>query len=184
MKERNIITKLKQENTNYLLDFAAVLTTNVDVFFLDYTRGETDFTHLLCLKKSDDLTFNKAMSILLMRLKMYNEEWTDFANYTTDDIERWVVFLEVELDNTEHIGEVSFEAYQNDYMVERIEDSRDIKSILYNDKKISFKKYADLNPLFSDSIYHIERTQSERLETQYFIETELHFVLFNWYTTA
>jgi hypothetical protein len=184
MKEMNIITKLKQENTNYLLDFAAVLTTNVDIFFLDYTRGETDFTHLLCLEKSDDLTFNKAMSILLMRLKMYNEEWTDFANYTTDDIERWISFLETEFTNTEHISEVSSETYQNDFMVKRMEDHRDLKSILYNGKKISFGKYTDLNPLLLDKIYHIERTQSERLETQYFIETELHFALFNWYTTA
>jgi hypothetical protein len=184
MKEMNIITKLKQENTDYLLDFAAALTSKVDVFFLDFTRGETDFTHLLCLEKSDDLTFDKAVSILLMRLKMYNEEWTDFADYTTDDIERWVGFLETEFTNTEHVSEVSFEAYQNDYMVKRMEDSRDLKSILYNGKKISFRKYIGLNRLLLDKIYHIERTQSERLETQYFIETELHFALFNWYTTA
>jgi hypothetical protein len=65
-----------------------------------------------------------------------------------------------------------------------MEDSRDIKNILYNGKKISFRKYTSHNPLLSDKIYHIERTQSERLETQYFIETELHFALFNWYTTA
>jgi hypothetical protein len=180
----NIITKLKQENTNYLLDFAAVLTTNVAIFFLDYTRGETDFTHVLWLKKSDDLAFNKAVSILLIRFKMYMEEWADFANYTTDDIERWIGFLETEFTDTEHISEVSAEDYQNDFMVKRMEDRRDLKSILYNNKKISFKKYTDLNPLFSDKIFHIERTQSERLATQYFIETELHFALFNWYTTA
>jgi hypothetical protein len=175
----NIITKLKQENEHYLFDFAAALTHKVNILRLDHSRGETDWTRILFLDKKN-LNFNQAMSILLLRLMMYEEEWTDFEAYNLTDIERWIGFLETQYSANKFVENTKSTLF----FVERAKQENETKSFEFNAQIIDYQHFIQLNPLQNAPILSISNSIFQSLREEYYIETAEHFVLFSWYTTA
>jgi hypothetical protein len=178
-----IIDTLKQDYDQYLNHCLDILTTKIDIINLDYTNGETDCTRLLFIEKKD-LTKYHAVAILTMRLMMYGEEWNDLKNYKKEDFERWIPILEKQYKGCLYEPNVEIDDYKKDYFVERLTKSIGLKNVEHNGKTIDFLAFKRINPLFHEKTISVSKTLMERLETEFYIETSHHFVLFNWFTTA
>jgi hypothetical protein len=178
-----IIDKLKQNYDQYLNQCLDILTIKMDIIDLDYSNGETDCTRLLFIEKKD-LTKYHAVAILTMRLMMYDEEWNALSRYKKVDFERWIPLLAKQYEGCLYEPNVEMDDYKKDYFVERLPKSIGLKSVKHNGKTIDFLAFKRTNPLFHEKAIAVSKTLIDGLETEFYIETSHHFVLFNWYTTA
>jgi hypothetical protein len=181
----DIIKLLCMNNYNqYSNDCFHGLEIPINILDIDYSKGETDLVRILFVEKKH-LTKYHAISILTMRLLMYEEGWNKYEFYTIKDVEYWIEILEKKYSKSNFLIS-NFDLKQDSgyYFIQRLEDNDAINSILFNTEIIEFNDFFMINPLFSEKIIRANTSKFEGLETEYYIETENHFVLFNWYTTA
>jgi hypothetical protein len=176
------IIKYLQQNENYTNLCLQALHIKFTVIDIDCSHGETDRIKIIFIKK-ESFSFEEAIAILIMKQKMLDEEWNDVENYTKEDIQFWITLLEKEYEHSTYNEDVLLEKFKNDYFVKRLVNGTDFKSILYDGLEISYVDFQKINPLNS-TILKVESSIFKGLEIEYYIETESHFVLFNWYTTA
>jgi hypothetical protein len=176
------IIKYLQQNENYTNLCLQALHIEFNVIDIDCSNGETDSIKILFIEKGTN-SFEAAIAILIMKQKLLGEEWNDVENYTKEDIQFWITLLEKEYEHSTYNEDVLEEKFKNDYFVKRQVNGTDFKSILYDGLEISYVDFQKINPLNS-TILKVESSIFEWLEIEYYIETESHFVLFNWYTTA
>jgi mannitol/fructose-specific phosphotransferase system IIA component (Ntr-type) len=158
------------------------LKADLNIFDIDCSKGETDLTRVLFLEKKGNTKY-EAIAILSMRLLMYEHEWADMPAYTKEDIIRREKMLEKAYENSMYFPDVSHDEFINDHFVYRLQFAEYLKEIKLNNKVVDFEK---LNAVFpkKQEILKLSKTNFQHLEQEYYIETETHFVLFNWYTTA
>jgi hypothetical protein len=161
----------------------SALDTIVHTVHLDYSRGETDWTIVLFFEKNK-VSFEAALAILPLRMKMYAEEWGDFAHYNHEDIVRWLGFLEADYEDSIFIENIEKEVFEANFFVKRMQLPDNLKNLTLNAEIIDFDTFKAQNPLFSEKIKHVAQSKFEGLRTEYYVETERHFVLFHWFTTA
>ena len=178
----NVIQIISENQEHYINCCVESLTKKIDFITIDCSHGETDLTTIAFIKK-ENYNFIEAISILTMRLKMYKEEWKDYENYPKSDIIRWLGMLEKEYGNSEFIDDISEEKFNTSYLVERLSDKKEIKHLKLNDDFINFEIFDKIKPT-KEKIVSISESIFERLEMEYYIETENNFVLLNWFTTA
>jgi hypothetical protein len=178
----NVIQIISENQEHYINCCVKSLTKKVDFISIDCSRGEADFTTIAYLKK-EKYNFIDAISILTMRLKMYKEEWKDYENYSKLDTIRWSGMLEKEYGNSEFITNVNEEKINANYLINRLFDEKEIKQLKLNDDLINFEMFDKINPI-KEKKAAISESIFERLEMEYYLETENHFVLLNWFTTA
>jgi hypothetical protein len=178
-----IIETLNTDYDQYIKHCFDGLKASVSIFDIDNSKGETDLTRILFMDKMQ-FTKPKAMAILIMRLMMYSEEWTDYEIYTKEDVIRWVKFLEINYQNSIYHPAVSYDEFINDHFVYRLQFENEIqKNILLNSKPIEFQEFQTIFPT-ENNILSISSSGFKKLEQEYYLETGSHFMLFNWYTTA
>ena len=178
----NIIQVLKKELPLYLDCCHSGLTLHMDVIDMDYSRSETDLTTLLYLKK-ENLTHNEAWSILTLRLLMHSEAWTEFETYTTEDIKGWIILLEEHYKKTQFVPYSDTQIDNDNYFIERLKFPEKTNTIRFNGKTISSDTFDKIDPL-TDTLHIVSRTKFNNLEAEFYIETENHFLLLNWFTTS
>jgi hypothetical protein len=178
-----IIDSVKENYDQYLNHCLDALTTKIEILDLDYSKGETDFTRLVFIKKQD-LTKNHAFAILTMRLMMYEEEWNDLKNYKKDHFERWIPLLEKKYEGYMYFTNVEIADFQSDFIVQRLPMKKELKTVKHNTQTIDFLTFKRTNPLFHERTLAVSKTKFARLQEEFYIETSHHFVLFNWFTTA
>ncbi len=178
----NVIQNISKNQEHYINCCVKSLTKKVDFITIDCSRGETDLTTIVYLKK-ENYNFIDAISILTMRLKMYNEEWKDYESYSKSEIILWFGMLEKEYGNSEFIDDISEEKFNSSYLINRLFDEKEIKYLKLNDDFINFEMFNKINPI-KEKIVSISESIFERLEMEFYIETENNFVLLNWFTTA
>ncbi len=179
----NVIALLSKNYDSYVKKCLDVLEIPVNIIQVDYTKGETDFVHLLSIEKKG-FTTSHAIAILTMRLLLWQEEWNDFHTYEKEDIERWIGFLKKQYENCEYVENVEIKEFKNNFFLSRLKKENEIKTIKRNAKTIDFQDFKQQNQLFFEKIIHVSKTNFNRLEEEFYIETTHHFVLFNWFTTA
>lgn len=169
---------LRTEYNTYIDYCYKGLNKDVDIIFLSHSQAETQSSTILFVKK-ESLSFKEAFSILTIRLLMYIEEWNNFSDFTRDDMIRISSWLETKYSNTKFVLDVTVSSDIDPRFTEK-----EIVSILFNNEVIDFDFFKRINPLLTEK--NIERSISifKSLEDECYIETENHFVLFNWYTTA
>jgi hypothetical protein len=177
----NIIEYL-QKDKYYVNNASKALRINFERINIDCSHGETDRTLILFIKK-DNYTFDEAFGILTMKQKMLAEEWEDLELYTAEDVEFWGQMLLKEYGNSTYHTNVTSADFMNNHFNHLLKFEDGINSIFYNDTKISFTEFIKTNP-FNVPFVNAAKSIFTRLEVEYYIETEVHFVLFNWYTTA
>jgi hypothetical protein len=158
------------------------INRSVDIITLNYSKGETDMVTLLFTNK-DGITFDLAMPLLVMRFKMYSEEWNDIENYTKKDIKFWTSLIKNQYEQSSFKSDISFEHFRSNFFVNRLFENDNNCKILHRGIEISHKEFKTINPL-SRQTNNINKIIFERLEEEYFVETEKHFVMFIWFTTA
>jgi hypothetical protein len=177
----NIINHLRR-NINYENDSAEVLRIDFSAIDIDYSKGETDSVSILFIEK-EEYSFEEAITLLIMKQKMLKEEWNDIENYTKEDIQFWITLLEKEYEDSVYNENVLVEEFTNDFFIKRLESEEEIQSVNFNDTEISFETFQKINPLTNNFI-QISQSDFKRLAIEYYVETDLHFVLFHWCTTA
>ena len=178
----NIIQVLKKELPHYIDCCFSGLKMHIDVIDMDYSRSETDLTTLLYLKKGN-LKLNEAWSILTLRLLMHSEEWTELDTYTIEDIKRWIVLLEEHYKKTQFVPYSDTQIDNDNYFIERLKFPEKTNTIRFNGKTISSDTFDKIDPL-TETLHIVSRTKFNNLEAEFYIETENHFLLLNWFTTA
>ncbi len=178
----NIIQVLKNELPQYKKVCFAALKAHIDVIEMNYSGGETDLTTLLFLKK-ENLTPNEAWAILTLRLLMHSEEWNDFETYTDEDIINWMELLSVHYSKTTFAPYTDTEIHAENYFIDRLKAPEKLNVVRYNGKIISPDAFDKIDPL-TDKLHIVARTKFNTLEAEFYIETEKHFLLLNWFTTA
>ncbi len=176
----NLITLLKKDFAHHVSCCLDGLNGNIDKVFIDHSRGETSFSYLFFIKK-EELTFMEAMAILSVRLKMHQEEWNDISVYERADIERWIDFMAADYKGSTYKRNVDFE-YKKEARLTG--ENYYIKSIFLNEQQIDIKALESINPLQSEKILRSDGSVFKYIADEYYIETENHYVLFYWYTTA
>jgi hypothetical protein len=177
----NIIKHL-QKNTNYEQLGLQALHIKFNAMVIDCTKGETDITKILFIEKGQ-FSFEEALAILIVKQKMIDEEWNDISNYSEKDIHFWITQLEKEYAYSTYNKNIGDNDFVNDFFIKRLEREEEIKSIKFNNGKISFETFQKINPLTNNFI-QISKSDFKRLAVEYYVETDLHFVLFHWYTIA
>jgi hypothetical protein len=177
----NIIEQL-QKDSNYIKFASKALQTEAFTIDIDCSKSENDNTLILYIKK-DGYTFNEAMCLLTMKQKMLQEEWEDLDLYDTDDIKLWAKLLAKTYSNTTYYENVTADEFLNDHFMNRLQVAEGINAIFYNNEQISYKKFLEITPC-KKSYLNICKSSYTHLEAEYYLETEQHFVLFNWFTTA
>jgi hypothetical protein len=175
----NIVETLKHNGVS----FHKGLSVKPDIYELDNSKGETDFTRILLVEKQRFDIF-QAIAVLIMRLQMHREDRTDFTAYTKEDIACRITFLERGYKNSTYLQNVDLQQDADYYWIERLNRKADVKAIYLNSEKIDFNTFHKICPVFTDRIINVSKSTFERLEVEFYIETERYFVLFNWYTTA
>ena len=176
----NLITFLKKDFAHYVSCCLDGLKRNVDKVFIDHTRGETSCSFLFFIKK-EELTFMDAIAILSVRLKMHQEEWNDISVYERADIERWIGFMAADYKGSTYKRNVNFE-YKKETRLTG--ENYYIKAIFWNGQQIDIKALESINPLQSEKILRSDASVFKSIADEYYIETENHYILFYWYTTA
>lgn len=177
----NIIQNL-QSDKNYLAKAIKVLQLNFETISIDCSKGETDNTLLIFIRK-DNLSFNEAFNILTIKKKMLLEEWDDIDIYDKVDIKLWAQMLLKEYANSTYYENVTSDEFLNDHFIHRLQFEDGINSILNNNIQITFEQFKEINPCEKNFI-KISKSSYKNLDAEYYIETDEYFVLFNWYTTA
>jgi hypothetical protein len=176
------IIKYLQKNINYEQHSLQVLVTNINVLDVDCSKGETDCIKILFVEKGTN-SFEAAIAILIMKQKMLSEEWNNIANYTEKDIQFWITLLEKEYAYSTYNKNIIEKDFTNDFFIKRLEIQQEIQSLNFNDTEISFETFQKINPI-NNKFIQISKSDFKRLAIEYYVETDLHFVLFHWYTTA
>ncbi|HLP11243.1 MAG TPA: hypothetical protein VK177_04865 [Flavobacteriales bacterium] len=179
----NIFEGLTNEITTYLDISVKGLKKHVDVYCLDFTNGETDLAHLLCVKK-EGVTEKEALILLIQRLLMVNEEWEDLDEYTRADLIRWTPQLVMKYKNSVFADGLSINNETYKAFVTKRLVKHDLKSILLNSEEISFENFININPMLNEPVLKLSKSEFKQLEYEFYMETEKHFLLYNWYTTA
>jgi hypothetical protein len=175
----NVIQKIK----NHYLHYFSILDAKTDILELDFSKGETESVQIIFIDKKH-LSNEQAITILTMRLMMYGEEWTDFAAYSGEDVIHWIPILETTYLNSSYLQNINLSHDADYYFIERLQCRTEIKAIYYNSEKIDFDAFQKLCPLFTEKIINVSKSEFERLEAEFYIETDRKFILFNWHTTA
>jgi hypothetical protein len=178
-----IIDHLQKQKAAYFGQILTVFKHEIHVFELDCSRGESDFTRILWVKKKD-LRKNQAIAILTIWRKIFDESWQQYSDAKMEDFERWVSFLAQEYAGSTFVKKVDFETDADYFFVERTRDENAIKSIKYNAQIVDYQDFKSKNPLFLENIKSVSKSKFDRLKTEFYVETEQHFVLFHWFTTA
>ena len=176
----SIIEFLEKDKNHYLKTCFKGLKLNVNIAFIDHARGETSSSFLFYLEKNT-LNFEDAIAILTMRLMMYQEEWNDLESYNQEDVERWIGFLKRNYKNSEYNKEKFVFEYENE---DRLTGKTYTKSIILDKKSINLQAFESINPLKNEKIIQSTCSNFLSLTDEYYVETEKHYVLFHWYTTA
>ena len=180
---KHIIDILTEDYNSYLSASIEGLNMNIEVCYIDFTRGETDISTLLYLKKKE-LTWNEALIILVQRRLMVWEEWLDFSNYNSDDLIRWTGFLKTDYINSIYCDDISLKNdVDKEFFFDRLNPDR-ICSIERNNKKIDFSEFKQSTPLLNETIIKISESKFDRLAAEFYIETDNHYLLYYWFTTA
>jgi hypothetical protein len=173
-----VIETLKTDYDTYINYCYSGLSKTVNVFCLDHSHGETTLSTILFIKK-ESLSFKEAFSILTIRLLMYKEEWNNFSDFTRDDMIRISTWLEAKYSNTQFVLNFTI---PND--IDPRFTEKEIVSILFNNEVITFDYFERTNPLLTEKNIKWSISMFKSIQDECYIETENHFVLFNWYTTA
>jgi hypothetical protein len=184
----NIIETLNQHHDQYIKHCFDGLKASVSIFDIDNSKGETDCVRILMLKKRR-FTKQQAIAILTMRLMMYSEDWTNYRSYTKEDILRWIGFLERNYQNSIYFPNVSHDEFINDHRDEFINEHLVFRipfQHYLNFMTSNIENHVTNRLLFptKNEILEISKSNFERLEDEFYLETKSHFMLFNWYTTA
>jgi hypothetical protein len=158
------------------------ITRPIEIISLNYNNSETDTTTVLFTVK-DGLSFNDGMPLLAIRYKMYCEEWSTNDTYTQEDIERWISMLKNENQQTEFIENISIDEFKDNFFVKRLYENNNICTIQNEEIELSYVSFQKINPLNKDVVL-VHKISFDRLEEVFFVETKLHYVFFNWKTTA
>jgi hypothetical protein len=177
----NIIQHLQQDK-NYISIAIKALQLDIETIDIDCSQGETDRTLILFIVKNN-YSFDEAFAMLTLKQKMLNEEWEDLELYDADDVKLWSQMLVKEYGNNMYDTNVSEDEFLKDHIMYKLKFADGIQSIFYNDKQIDFETLQNIFPCKSGFV-QIAKTSFERLEAEYYIETDKHYVLCNWYTTA
>ena len=178
----NIIQVLKTEVPQYKKVCFEALKTHIDVIEMNYSGGETDLTTLLFLKK-ENLIPNEAWAILTLRLFMHSEEFDDFESYTTEEVLSWMELLATQYNKTTFELYTDTAIHSDNYFIDRLKFPEKTNVVRYNGRTISPDTFDKIDPL-SDTLRIISRTKFNTLEAEFYIETEKHYLLLNWFTTA
>ncbi len=177
----NIIQHL-QQNKSYLTIAHKALQIKFETIDIDYNKGETDNTLILYIDKNN-YSFEEAMAILTMKQKMLQEEWEDLELYDKDDIATWANMLQKEYSRSTYFENVTDDEFSNNHFMHRLQFADGINSIYCNDIQISHAEFLLKTPCKKEYL-KISKSSYTNLEAEYYLETQTHFVLFNWYTTA
>jgi hypothetical protein len=158
------------------------LQLNFEMIHIDCSKGETDSTSILYIPKNN-FSFNEALAILTIKQKMLKEEWNNIKAYTKENVQFWITLLQKEYNHSTYYENVTDDEFLNDHFIHRLQFEEGIKSIYKNGSQISYAKFKEIIPC-KDAYVKIAKSIFKRLEAEYYIETDEHFVLFNWYTTA
>lgn len=176
----SIIEFLEKDKQHYIKTCFDGLKLDVNIAFIDHARGETSSSFLFYVEKNT-LSFEESIAILTMRLMMYQEEWNDLESYNQEDIERWIGFMKRDYKNSEYNKEKFVFQYENE---ERLTGKAYVKNIFFNTKRIDLQVFESINPLKNEKIMQSTCSTFSFLADEYYVETEKHYVLFYWYTTA
>jgi hypothetical protein len=177
----NIIQHLQQDK-NYINQALKALQLNFESIHIDCSKGETDITSILYIPKND-FTFNEALAILTIKQKMLKEEWNNIEAYTKEDEQFWITLLQKEYNHSTYCENLTDDEFLSDHFMHRLQFEAGINSIYKNDIQISYGKFKEITPC-KNAYVKIAKSSFKRLEAEYYLETDEHFVLFNWYTTA
>ncbi|MBC7861577.1 MAG: hypothetical protein IAF38_01305 [Bacteroidia bacterium] len=180
---KNIIDFLTEDFDEYLNYSLKGFKEKVNAYTIDFTRGETVVSKLLCVEKTGH-TEKEALIILTQRLLMINEEWLSFDDYSKEDVIRWTDYLKNNYEKASYLTNISLPADKDNCFITGVLASADVQSINYNKRHLSVKEFRDTNPLMNEQIISVSKSEFERLECEFYIETTSHFLLYNWYTTA
>jgi hypothetical protein len=177
----NIIKHLQQDK-NYVLHASKALLFNFETIDIDCSHGETDRTLLLYIPKNN-FSFDEAFAILTMKQKMLSEEWEELDLYDTEDVKMWAQLLAKEYASSTYFENVTIDEFLNDHFVHRLQITDGIIAVFKNDKQMPLIELQKNLP-WKNNIIKIAKSTYTRLEVEYYVETDAHFVLVNWYTTA
>jgi hypothetical protein len=178
----NIIESLNTDYDQYIKHCLDSLKTPVSIIELDNSKGETDLSYLLFTEKSNKTKY-EAIAILTMRLLLYKEEINNFSELKKSNIEQFSKQLFTNYENSMYFPNIEIEEFANDFLIKRVEKEANNKSIKINEEALIFSEFKKIFS-FKKNILKISKTNFQRLETEYYIETKTDFILFNWFTTA
>lgn len=177
----NIIQHLL-EDKNYINQAFNALQPHFESIHIDCSKGERDSTSILYIPKNN-FSFNEALAILTIKQKMLKEEWNNIEAYTKEDVKFWTTLLAKEYELSTYYENVTDDEFLNDHFMHRLQFETGIKSIYKDGNQISYEKFNEII-LCKNDYLKITKSSYKRLAVEYYLETDKHFVLFNWYTTA
>ena len=174
---------LFRENPAYLEISMDGLKKEIDVYHIDYTRGETDSSTLLLLRK-EGFSWNAAFIMLTQRQLMVDEDWTDYENYTLEDLMRWSGLVRSHYMNSQYKSNVVLDSDEDNcfFMKRLMKESP--KKIFYNDSEIDYATYKQNCPLFNEQFLKVSKSKFKGLQAEFYLETTNYYMLYHWYTTA
>lgn len=177
------LIELLRETPSFLEISVNGLKKAMSNYLVDYTQGETDRSAIFVLPK-EDLSWNEAFIILLQRQLMVEEMWLDLEEYNEEDLARWTDLLLSNYMNSPYETGILLDSDEdNAFFMKRL-DSDIPRQIRYNDNPMSHEDFRQTCPLFTEQLLRVSKSKFNRLEVEYYIETENHYLLYNWYTTA
>lgn len=181
---KNILEIATQDLDTYLDVSYKGLSKKVDFFNLDFTRGETEVAKLLFIEK-DGLTFAEAQIILIQRLLMVQEEWMSPEEYTKENVAGWTEhFLKAKYNNAPYVNGISIDDDSDRYLITDNLFADRKATITFNERHLDFEEFNKENPLLNDNIIEVSKSHFKGLLIEFYFETDKHFLLYNWYTTA
>lgn len=159
------------------------LKKEIGMYHIDFSRGETDSSRLFVLPRGD-LSRNDAFIVLIQRLFLVMEDLTDYEQYDSEDLARWTEVILNHYASTEYLEEIHPDSDEdNAFFLERL-NSNNEQIITYNNRSITHQVFKHTCPLFTESLLSVSKSKFKRLESEFYIETENYYLLYNWYTTA
>ncbi|MGV3611288.1 MAG: hypothetical protein ACO1N0_10090 [Fluviicola sp.] len=174
---------LLRENPAYLEISTDGLKKEINVYHIDYTRGETDSCRLLLLRK-ENLSRDAAFIILIQRLLMIEEEWTDYENYNPEDLMRWSGLVASDYRNSHYEDNVVLDTDEDNSLFMKRLMKESPQNIFYNNSEIAYESYRRNCPLFNEQFLKVSKSKFNWLQVEFYIETPNYYMLYNWYTTA
>lgn len=184
---KTIIDVICKNRKAYLEACWQGLRQKMEVYYIDFTRGETNSSTFICLPKGN-LKPKAAYAMLIHRALMVYEEMFDFENYSKLDVALLNEQIQANYKNTQYISNLDLNLERDGAFVfpELGYGWQPEKIYLHDYYPIDFETFDKLNPLRHAKIIAASRTKfnEKELETEYYMETETHFLLLHWHTTA